>query len=314
MYIRTTTLGTNLSMLNYIKSGESRYYELALQASSGSKLSKPSDNPAAAKSVLNMNVQLTQLQSYLDNMSTAQSELDVLDDTLSSLTDSIEKANNFALQAANGTYSPSDLATLKSQIDQITENVVDLANTKYNGNYIFAGTSTTTEPYSIVRNAAGAITSIDYNGTPSTGDYERHVTISDGTTATINTTGDKVFGSYNLGTGDNTGLLGNLVTLSNALATNDSAAISASITNFETNSNAALAARTKFAAVTQRFELTTNSINTTKMQLTSYKSDLEDVDLAQVLTELSAQKTALEATMSLTAQMLNGTSLLDYIR
>ena len=314
MYVRTTTLGTNLSMLNYIKSGESRYYDLALQASSGSKLAKPSDNPAAAKSVLNMNVQLTQLKSYLDNMSTAQSELDVSDDTLSSLSDSIEKANNYALQAANGTYSTSDLATLKSQIDQITENVVDLANTKYNGNYIFSGTSTTTPPYKIVKNAAGTITSIDYSGTPKTGDYQRRVTISDGTTATINTTGDQVFGSYNAGTGDNTGLLGNLVSLSNALATNDQTAISASITNFETNSDTALSTRTKFAAVTQRFELTTNSINTTITQLTSYKSDLEDADLAPVLTELSAQKTALQATMSITSQLLNGTSLLDYIR
>ena len=312
MYIRTTTLGTNLSMLNYIKSGESRYYELALEASSGSKLSKPSDDPAAAKSVLNMNVQLTQLKSYLDNMSSAQSELNVLDGTMSSLSNSIEQANNYALQAANGTYSASDLKTLKSQIDQIIQNVVDLGNTKYNGNYIFSGTATSTTPFTIQKDANGNITNVDYNSQDSFQAYQRYVTISDGTAVAINANGQDVFGHYD--PGDSIGLIGNLVSLSNALGAGDKAAISTSITNFNTNSDTALATRTKFAAIAQRFDLTTNSINTTITQLTSYKSDLQDADLAQVLTELSAQKTALQATMSITSQLLNGTSLLDYIR
>lgn len=314
MLIRTTTLGTTNSMLGYIQSGQSRYYELAQQASSGSKLTKPSDDPAAAKSVLGINVKLNQLSSYLQNMSLAQGELDVLDDTLASVADSIQTANDYATQAANGTYNTSDLKTIKTQVDQILENVLDLANTKYNGNYLFSGTATGTPAYSITKDpATGEITAVTYNGTKSGDAYQRYVTISDGVQVVTNTTGDKVFGSYDKASSTADGLIGNLVTLSNALSSADTTTIQNSLDKFDTNLDSVLAARTRFAAVTQRFEMTESSINTTVTQLKDYRSNLQDADLASVLTELSAQKTALEATMAITTQLLKGASLLDYM-
>lgn len=337
--MRVTTLQTNNSMLKYITSGESRYYELSKEASSGLKVTEPSDDPTAAKSLLNIKTQLSQLNSYLTNMKTSQNELDTLDTNLSSLTDLIGNATDLATEASNGTYSKTDLKNIKTQIDTIIQSVTDIANTNYDGKYMFSGTATSTQAYQTT-SVSGNITNITYQGTPSTGAYERYVNISDGTKVAINTSGDSVFGSYTTN-GDGTitanGILGNLVILSNALGNGGSTTINGTIdgvyhgtvggTTYDdgtvktsdvlTGLNKALdttsATRTKFASVSNRFDMTKTAINTSITALKAYKSDLQDADLATVLADLSAQETALQASMSVTSSMLSKVSLLNYL-
>lgn len=308
---RITTLGTANTMLNHILNAESRYYDLSQQAASGLKVSKPSDDPSAAKSLINIKTQLNQLDGYLSNMSVSQNELNVLDDTMGNLTDLIDKATSLSTEAANGTYSEKNMDNIKVQIDQIIESVVDLANTQYNGTYIFAGTRTDTKPYSVTKDVSGNITAITYNGTPSTGDYKRYTSVSNGVNVAINTTGDQVFGSYSVASP--TGIFGTLVNLSHDLGTYNQTNISSRLDELNNSLDTTALTRTKFASVSNKFELTQNTINTTITQLTSYKSDLEDADLAQILSDLTAQQTALNATYSVTSQLLGGTSLLNYM-
>lgn len=316
MEIRTTNLGTTNSMMNYITTAESKYYALSEEASSGKKLTEPSENPTGAKNVLNINAKLSQLNSYTDNMKLAQNELNVVDDTYASITNAIQNANDLATQAANGSYSQSDLDGIKVQINQIIEGVVDLANTQYNGAYLFSGTATSTPAYSVTRDAAGNITDIKYNGTPSTGEWQRYAQISDGVSVAINATGDQVFGASTAGPpAVHTGLMDTLMNLSNALGpVANRPAISASLDSFSVDSDTVSAARTREASITKRFEITGYSIDTATTQLTASKSDLQDADLSQVLTDLSTQKLALQATMSVTSSLLSGKTLLDYIQ
>lgn len=308
---RITTLGTANTMLNHILNTESRYYDLSQEAASGLKVSEPSDDPSAAKSLINIKTQLNQLNGYLGNMSVSQNELNVLDDTMGNLTDLIDKATSLSTEAANGTYSEKNMDNIKVQIDQIIESVVDLANTQYNGTYIFAGTRTDTKPYAVTKDVSGNITAITYNGTPSTGDYKRYTSISNGVNVAINTTGDQVFGSYS--SSSPTGIFGTLVNLSNDLASYNQNDISSRLDELNNSLDTTALTRTKFASVSNKFELTQNTINTTITQLTSYQSDLQDADLAQVLSDLTAQQTALNATYSVTSQLLGGTSLLNYM-
>lgn len=350
--MRVTTLQTTNMMLDYITGTQSKYYDLAEQASSGVKISKPSDDPVAAKAVIATNSKLSSLQGYLSNMKTAQSELDTLDSTLDSVTNSIGNASDYATQAANGTYNTSDYATIKSQIDSIMETVVNSANTQFNGKYIFSGTATSAETYTI-DSTTGAVT---FNGNTGT----RTTAISDGVSTNINTDGSSVFGSYTVtapvvtssptgtvgsvstfgvdGSGNTTittattvynagtsqydttttvgtakGLLGDLKVLSTALGNNDPTTISSCINKLDTDLDTVTATRTKMAAVSNQFEMTTNSIDQTVTNLKSYKSNLEDADLTQVLTDLSLAEASMKATYSVTSKLLGSTSLLDYM-
>lgn len=322
--MRVTTLQTSSSMIDYITSAQSKYNELSEQAASGLKVTKPSDDPSATQNIINVTTQISELNGYTTNMKTAQSELDTVDSTLASVTDLIAKANDYATQAASGTYNADNLATIKSQIDQIMQSVVGFANTDFNGTYVFSGNATSTKTYSTVTDASGNITSATYSGSAS-GEYERYVTISDGLSVPINAKGSDVFGSYTAATvgppataATGSGLLYNLGTLSAALGTvpqtaASAATISASITGFDANLDTVTATRTKLAAVSNRFEMTETSIKDTITNLKSYKSDLQNVDLAEVATELATAQSALNATYQVTSQMLTSNSLLKYI-
>lgn len=319
---RVTMIGTSRSMLNYILNGESKYYDLSEQSASGLKVSEPSDDPFATKSILDASAQISKLNNYLDNMSISQNELDVFDDTMSSLTNLIEKATDLTTQAPNGTFSNEDMDYIKEQIDTIIQSVMDLANMQYNGNYIFSGTAAATQTY-VADPLTGNIT---YQGTPSTGSYQRYTTISDGISVAINTTGDQIFGSYqafdNNGTpGDLTddtpevavGLLGTLAQISRALGNHDKATVSACLDGLNDALDTTSVNRTKFASISNRFQITQDSINSTITQLKAYKSDLQNADLSEVLSSLTAQETSLQATYAITSKLMGGSSLLDYL-
>lgn len=325
---RTTTLGSTTTMLDYIASAEARYYDLMQTASSGKKVAEPSDDPAASKTILNINTKLSQLSAYTQNMKVAKSELNTLDGALASLTDLIDNANDLATQAANGTYNGGDLSNIKTQIDQILQSVLDISNTNYSGKFIFSGSAVGTQTYTTTKDVDGNITGIDYQGSDTTTDaYKRYVTISDGVTVSINANGESVFGSYTAAVEDDpatvgvdesqpevaTGLVGTLMQLSNALGANDKVAVKATLDKFDTCLDTVSAVRTKFASVASRFDITQDSIDTTVTNLKSYRSSLQDADLAEVATNLAAQEVAMQATYAATSKLLSGQTLLDYI-
>lgn len=306
MIIRPTTQATSATMLGYIFTNQNKYSEYSAQASTGQKLNRPSDNPTDASTVLNINKKLSQLAGYVDNMDTAQNELNVLDNSLASLTSSLQKANDIAVQGANETNSATVRSNLKLQIDQIIQNVTTIGNTDYNGTYIFAGTNVGEPPFKAL-DAGG----VEYIGTPQDKDYQRYIQISDGVSTAINAPGDKVIGSYDATTKTGTGVLKTLYDLSNALGNNDTDGIRATISQLSTEVDNTSSVRTTFASITSRFEMTQTSIDATKQQLTSYKSDLQDVDISEAITNLKMSQIALQATMQIAAS--SSMSLLNYM-
>lgn len=308
MIIRPTTQETNRSMLNYIFNNQNRYNESTEQVSTGQKLNKPSDNPTDASTVLNINKKLSQLNGYIDNMDTAQNELNVLDNSMATLTSSLQKANDLAIEATNETNSATVRSNIKQQIDQIIKNVVAVGNTNYNGTYIFAGTNVGTVPFQELPTGGVA-----YTGTPQTGDYQRYIQISDGVTTAINAPGDQVLGSYDAATNTGSGILKTLYDLSNALGADDTAGIRATTTQLQTEVDNTSSIRTTFASITSRFEITQSSIDITKSQLTSYRSDLQDIDISEAVTNLKLAEVALQATMQVASMTMSASSLLNYM-
>ena len=71
--------------------------------------------------------------------------------------------------------------------------------------------------------------------------------------------------------------------------------------------------RTNFGSITNRFNMTKTSIANSVVQLKSFKSELEDVDLSEALTKLSQQELALKATMAVATQSMQSATLLDYL-
>ena len=118
-----------------------------LQISTGKSVNEPSDNPTAAALLVENNDQATFTSGYLQSISVVQGQLSTADSTLSSINTALQQALSLGVEAANGTVSPSDQAAIANQLQGIQSQIMSLANTAYEGNYLFGGTVTNTAPF-----------------------------------------------------------------------------------------------------------------------------------------------------------------------
>ncbi len=193
MYSNRISTTARYNMLTAdIQRNEANYNKLTTQLASGKKITNITDDPIAAVNIVNTNRQLGQIETFNKNAQLAMEELDTLDDLMELATGYLSQAWDKAVQANNGTYGESSLKALKTEIDEITKTMVDLANTEFNDNFIFGGANTKLTPYEFDENG-----NILYRGTPQDNpDYIRQTEVADGVFEVINTTGDKVFGYY----------------------------------------------------------------------------------------------------------------------
>ena len=192
MVERISTATRYAQLVADMKMNQYNFNKLTAQLSSGRKLTSITDDPIASVNYVNTNRQLGKIETYEQNVNLATSELSALDDFMELARGYLQQAWDKAVQANNQTYNGNSLQALKTEIDEITKTMVDLANSEFNDNYVFAGANTKLIPYEIDDNGY-----INYVGTPHDNpDYIRQTEVADGVYEVINTTGDKVFGYF----------------------------------------------------------------------------------------------------------------------
>jgi flagellar hook-associated protein 3 FlgL len=117
------------------------------ELSSGRTILEPSDNPYGASRVIDLQSQLEGLSSYETDAQDGISWENTASSAMSNMNEIAQRVRELAVQAANGTNNQSDLNTIALEVEQLTESIKQDADTQYAGQYIFAGTATTTAPY-----------------------------------------------------------------------------------------------------------------------------------------------------------------------
>ena len=195
-----------LSALNQLESNISTTQD---GISSGLAFSTASQDPVGAGLVAGYNQVLAQSQQYTSNGQSATGSLNTEDSALTQLQNQLQSLRDLALEANNATESPSDLSAIATQVQQIQQSILSVANTQDGtGTYIFAGYSTQTQPFA--QSTSGATYSGDQG--------QRQVQIGAGQTVVVGDNGDLVFnqiktgnGTFNVtpaGTNTGTGILG----------------------------------------------------------------------------------------------------------
>jgi flagellar hook-associated protein 3 FlgL len=144
MRIATSTIYSNQTAA--IDNLESEYELEGTELSSGISLTEPSDDPteiAEDLSVRNDSAVTTQLSSNLTGLNNL---LSTTDSTMTSLTDLLQSARTLAIEGASDTLTSSQRSDIGQQVNQLLEEAIGLANTQYDGKYIFSGTSATGRP------------------------------------------------------------------------------------------------------------------------------------------------------------------------
>lgn len=118
---------------------QSDLMELNMQASSQKRINKPSDDPVGTARVLNYRSSLSAIDQYRSNVDTAKGWLGLADETMSQTSTILTKLKSLAEQGATGTMTGSDRQATAYEVRQLFSQLVNLANTRYEGNSIFGG-------------------------------------------------------------------------------------------------------------------------------------------------------------------------------
>ena len=158
------------------------------QASTGSKINRPSDSPSEAYSILTLKTDKRSLENYIDVLTDAQNTLTASTSFIDSMKASLAKAMELI---SSITATSADSNILLEGVDSALEELVMWANSEHLGQYLFSGDSSATQPYAVERNAEGKITAVTYQG----GSSERKVQIAPGVWTTTLYAGEDVFNS-----------------------------------------------------------------------------------------------------------------------
>jgi len=145
--------------------------KLQEQASTGSRINRVSDDPAAAYRVLGFNTNEKSLENYINNLSEVSSILELSSTVLDNITSGLAETQIRLTQISSGIYDEAARKRTAEGIDDILEQIVSLANTQHMDQYLFGGTDTGSAPYTVLR-TSGKITSVTYQGSFENRDIE----------------------------------------------------------------------------------------------------------------------------------------------
>lgn len=116
-----------------------------MQLSLGLRVVTPSDDPAASVSILSLQESIDKANQYQENNSVVRARLNIEEGSLATAESIIFRAKELTVQALNAPLTTDDRLAVKSEIDQLLEQMVGVANTQNaNGEFIYSGDLSTT--------------------------------------------------------------------------------------------------------------------------------------------------------------------------
>jgi flagellar hook-associated protein 3 FlgL len=153
---RVSNLLKSSVAISSINSTQSQLLTLENELSTGKQVNSPSDNPASAAIIQQLNQTLADRQSFSTNLNSASSQLGEVDNSLSSLNDLLQQAQTIASQNVGSTATASQRQSAAAVVQTLISQSLSVGNTQFNGVYIFGGDKSNQAPFSSDSN--GAIT------------------------------------------------------------------------------------------------------------------------------------------------------------
>jgi flagellar hook-associated protein 3 FlgL len=158
--MRISTLQLYERGVNGILENQLKLSRTQQELSTGRRILSPSDDPSGSAAALDVNQALETTRQYVDNAQAARSRLTLEEGTLASITESLQRVRELAVQANNDSQSADTRRFIAAEVKQRYQELFALANTRdANNEYLFAGFQGSVQPFTT--DAAG---NVDYNG------------------------------------------------------------------------------------------------------------------------------------------------------
>jgi len=296
----TIRLNPNLlpDLLSSIHQSQQNETIATQELASGRTVNQLSDDPAAAAALVRNHDQASQDAQYQQNISTLQGRFQVADSTISNIVQVLTRALSVGTEGANGTLTASDRQAIAGEVQGLLNQTVGLANTTYQGAYLFGGTKSGSQPFT-PDPVTGAVT---YNGNDNTTSVE----LSKGNSIAANVPGDLLFQNA---AGS---VFGALQDLYNALNTGTN--MPAAVSEVESALSQVDVQRVTYGNALNQINLSESFLSQDQLNLSQQETTLVGADVATVATDFSQAQLASQATLSATSRVLSLPTLLDYLK
>jgi flagellar hook-associated protein 3 FlgL len=289
------------NLVGALNQAQSSAQQWSAELSSGVRVNSLSDDPlAAGQNVLLLN-QMQQDDSFTQSSNLVTGQLQVADSALGQVVTQLTQAISLATSANNGTMNATNRASIANQIAGIRAEVMSLANSNYQGQYIFGGGQTANAPFSLSTTTTPA--TVNYAGDTDV----NYLQSPNGQQIQLNVPGNNVFSAG--GSNDVFAALNNLVadyqagTLNTAEAVADTTALGNAL-------NWVSQQRVTIDNSMTQLSAAATAVGSQQTQLTAAQTNLMQADVAQVSTHLAIAETQQTALESVIAQLGSG-SLFD---
>ncbi|MDC2865748.1 MULTISPECIES: flagellar hook-associated protein 3 [unclassified Bacillus (in: firmicutes)] len=259
------------------------------QVTSGKKNIHMSEDPLAASKSFAINHSLANIEQMKKDLTDSKNVLTQTESTLKGVYKSLSRINELTVQALNGTNGPNELKAIGAEVDQILKQVVYLANTKEEGRYIFGGEGAQQPPFAD-------------DGTYQGGANDVTWTLNDGYEVKVFRNGKDLF----------TPTIQTLVKMKDAMLSGDQKALEPLMQQNKDNLGNVLNRTTEVGSTMNTLDAFNDILNEQNMALQENKKEIEDVDLAAAISDLSYINATYEATLKAVSTM-SKISILDYM-
>jgi flagellar hook-associated protein 3 FlgL len=264
-----------------------RQAETAQQASSGQRVSAPSDDPIAAAELTRLSAAQAHTTQYQQASTAVRGDAQIAEGVLGEAGDSFARLKEIAVQGANDSLSASERASLADEVATIKEHLLGLANTKGSNGYLFGGTQTDAAPF----DSTGAFT----------GNDDAHlVEVSPGVSIRANPSGAQAFTAA--GGSD---VFATVDALEAGLRSNNQSAISATLDTVESARSQITDARAQSGLLLDRLDSTDSALSQAQTTLSQHTVAVGQADPYTTYSDLTRLNTALQQAIAVARTTLN---------
>lgn len=279
------------------------------QLTSGRRLARPSDDPVAAARVVQGQAALDELGSRKFVLQMGKQLIGAADSALGEIYGSLSRCKDLVLQGVAPTLQPDERRAMANEIRSLASSMVTAANTRVQGQYIFAGSQTNTMPFEADEDANLPVL---YHGNHQQVIY----TLTQTDTAPAGLTGSEIF-NYPDATGTrpidgvDQDVFSLLSDLADAVERGDVNAVTELSPDLEATYSHIVGLRGQTGVIAQRYERALNVADDTEVRVKELLSVDRDVDYASAISDLSREQTVYQAALSMTSRLLEMPDLFD---
>jgi flagellar hook-associated protein 3 FlgL len=268
------------------------------QIASGQSVNVPSDNPAAAATLVQNANQTSQADQFQRSIGSVQGEIQNADSALNSVITALQQAISLGVEGANGTVNSADRTALATQVQGIQSQLLSLANLTYQGNYVFAGTATQAAPYVLDPSSSSGVTYAGNSGV-------NNVTLGNQFSLQTNLPGSQLF------SGSGTDMFQSIQDLITGLQSGTG--ITTAVTELGNSLNSVDTQRVFYGNALNQLNTQQTYLSSETTQLAEQQNTVGGADLTAVISNLTNSQTSLQATLQAIGQTAQ-IDLFDYLK